>query len=213
MPPQRHSDDLVLAAARAAILDIGLRRTTLAEVARRAGVSRMTLYRQYGDLDAIVSALLTAEFVAVFDRVHAETGDAEHGRRQVAQAVTRTVAAIADHPLYQRILAVDPELLLPLIVDRVGSTQRIALRLLASLIERGQEDGSVRAMDPELAASVIGTAAQSFVFSARVIATQHKPDVIAGELEHLIEGYLTPALTPAPTPAPTDGTRPKPGRP
>lgn len=195
MAPQRHNDDRVLAAARAAILDIGLRRTTLAEVARRAGVSRMTLYRQYGDLDAIVSALLTEEFAAVFERIQADTAGAEHGRRRVAEAVTRTVAAIADHPLYRRILALDPELLLPFVVDRIGSTQRNARQLLATLVEGGQQDGSIRDVDPHLAASVIGTAAQSFVFSARVIDAEHDPAAVARELHELVEGYLAPGPT------------------
>src|SRR3712207_8662087 len=38
-----------LDAARACILDVGWKRTTLTEVARRAGVSRMTIYRTWAD--------------------------------------------------------------------------------------------------------------------------------------------------------------------
>ena len=49
MPKRRKgmsaSDDPVLGAAHEAILEIGLGRLTLAEVARRAGVSRMTVSR------------------------------------------------------------------------------------------------------------------------------------------------------------------------
>ena len=52
---QRHivvdEDDRVLDAARACVLDVGVRRTTMTDVARRAGVSRMTLYRRFPDLD------------------------------------------------------------------------------------------------------------------------------------------------------------------
>ncbi len=42
-------DDQILDAARSCVLDFGLRRTTLAEVARRAGVSRPTVYRRWPD--------------------------------------------------------------------------------------------------------------------------------------------------------------------
>ena len=50
MTSLRHNEPLdpqsaYLDAARACILDVGWRRTTLTEVARRAGVSRMTIYR------------------------------------------------------------------------------------------------------------------------------------------------------------------------
>ena len=42
--------DAYLDAARDCILDVGWRRTTLTEVARRAGVSRMTIYRTWADI-------------------------------------------------------------------------------------------------------------------------------------------------------------------
>nr|MDT0664439.1 helix-turn-helix domain-containing protein [Micromonospora sp. DSM 115978] len=40
----------MLDAAEASLLAVGVRRTTLTDVARRAGVSRMTLYRRWPDL-------------------------------------------------------------------------------------------------------------------------------------------------------------------
>lgn len=194
-PPRPGLDpalDPALAAARSAIVDIGLRRTSLAEVARRAGVSRMTLYRQYGDLDAIVSALLTAEFTATFERVQAAVAALPSARDRLVEATAQVVVAIAHHPLYQRVLDVDPELLLPLIVDRVGSTQRIALELTAELIRAGQRDGSIRPVEATLAAHVLGVALQSFVFSARVIEREHPPEQVRREIRRLLHGYLAP---------------------
>ncbi|MDT7539748.1 MAG: hypothetical protein QOI82_3333, partial [Actinomycetota bacterium] len=57
--------DPLLAATRECVMDVGLKRTTLADVARRAGVSRMTVYRQYGDLQTIVNKLLECELLAL----------------------------------------------------------------------------------------------------------------------------------------------------
>src|SRR5439155_16686451 len=48
----RNTDESVLEAARACVLAVGVRRTTLTDVARRAGLSRMTLYRRYPDVNA-----------------------------------------------------------------------------------------------------------------------------------------------------------------
>src|ERR671938_53426 len=58
-------EDPVLDAAHACVLAVGVRRTTFSDVARRAGVSRMTLYRRYPDLEALLSALMTYEFGAL----------------------------------------------------------------------------------------------------------------------------------------------------
>ena len=51
-----------LDAARACILDVGWRRTTLTEVARRAGVSRMTIYRTWSDMPQLLGDLMTREW-------------------------------------------------------------------------------------------------------------------------------------------------------
>jgi AcrR family transcriptional regulator len=180
--------DPALLAARSAIVDLGLRRTTLAEVARRAGVSRMTLYRQYGDLDAIVSALLTAEFTGLFADIAAQTAALPTARDRLVAASAAVVAGIAGHPLYQRVLDVDPELLLPLVVDRLGSTQRIGREIVEDLVRQGQRDGSIRPVEPALAGAVVVVTLQSFVFSARVMAPLGAD--VAAEIRRLVEGYL-----------------------
>ena len=54
--------DAYLDAARACILDVGWRRTTLTEVARRAGVSRMTIYRTWSDMPELLGDLMTREW-------------------------------------------------------------------------------------------------------------------------------------------------------
>ncbi len=95
---------------------------------------------------------------------------------------------LVQHPLYRRVLDLDPELLLPLVVDRFGSTQKAAIALVAAQVEEGQRDGSIRAVDPALAATCLQLTAQSFVFSARVVDGQP----VGAELRHLLDAYLTP---------------------
>ena len=203
MPSQRHTDasadrtpvddDLVLAAARASVLDVGLRRTTLAEVARRAGVSRMTVYRQYGDLGTLVSSLLTAELLGLIDGARQEVEALPTGRERLVEAGVLIVERLAVHPLWCRVLDLDPELLLPLVVDRFGATQRVAVELVTGQVVEGQQDGSVRSdVDPGLAATCLLLAAQSFVFSARILVAEAKSEASGGELRRLLDSYLRP---------------------
>jgi AcrR family transcriptional regulator len=193
MTSQCHIDlvptlDPVLAATRECVMDVGLKRTTLADVARRAGVSRMTVYRQYGDLQTIVSELLTRELVAVLDRARDAVAVLPTARERLVEAGVRTVEEVTHHPLYRRVLDVDPELLLPLVVDRFGSTQRAAIDLIAGQVQEGHRDGSIRAVDARLAATCLQLTAQSFIFSARVV--DGLP--VADELRHLLDAYLRP---------------------
>ena len=191
MTSQCHTPPLdpLLSAARACVMDVGLKRTTLADIARRAGVSRMTVYRQYADLQTIVSELLTCELVALIDRSRAAVEELPTARERLVEAGVRTVEELAHHPLYRRVLDLDPELLLPLVVDRFGSTQKAAIDLVAAQVAEGQRDGSVRTdVDPQLAATCLQLTAQSFVFSARVVEGQP----VGPELRHLLDGYLRP---------------------
>ena len=183
----------MLAAAHACVLDVGLRRTTLADVARRAGVSRMTVYRQYGDLSTIVNELLTAELVGLIDGARREVEQLPTARERLVEAGVLVVQRLSAHPLWCKVLDLDPELLLPLVVDRFGATQRVAIDLVAAQVEEGFADGSVRRLDPRLAATCLLLTAQSFIFSARVIAAEHKQEETAGELRRLLDGYLRPS--------------------
>lgn len=192
-PAPGRTAESVLAAARSLALDVGFRRTTIADVARRAGVSRMTVYREFADIGAIWSRLLTDELVALLDDASARLAALPTARARIVAASDVIVDGIARHPLLRRALDVDPELLLPLIVDRFGSTQRASLLRLEQLVRAGQADGSVRAdLDPAAASAALLLAAQSFVFSARALDSRPDATVVRAQLPELVDRYLAP---------------------
>src|SRR6476659_7358351 len=112
-PPGFTPDDALLDAARECILAVGWRRTTLTEVARRAGVSRMTLYRRWPDMQTLLADLMTREWVTLARPGAADATDDSPARERVAAAVTRSVTALRGNALFAQILHLDPELLLP----------------------------------------------------------------------------------------------------
>src|SRR3982750_4273750 len=86
--PLREPRDAYLDAARACILDVGWRRTTLTEVARRAGVSRMTIYRTWADMPRLLADLMTREWGGVVtDTLAAADPDATTVDRLVGDIV------------------------------------------------------------------------------------------------------------------------------
>lgn len=187
--------DPVLRATYDSVMEVGVRRTTMADVARRAGVSRMTVYRKYDDLTRLLSALLTVELGSLLAAAEADTPDLPDARHRVASLVAGTTESLARHPLLTRVLAVDPEALLPLMVDRFGSTQSVALAHVTALITEGQPgtgDGSIRAGDPDLLGLTLLSCTQTFVFSARAIATADPLGQVYSELEELTLRYLEP---------------------
>lgn len=177
--------DPVLAAAYTALVSFGPTRMTLTDVARRAGVSRMTVYRRYDTLPRLISAVLTAELVDLLAHARSTVrsgSDAE----QIAALVTDAAQRIAEHPVMVRLLNVEPEALLPVIVRRRGSTQTAAEGLLADTIAAAT-DGSVRVEDADAAAAALVTAASGFVFTS---AQAGQPNSWV-QLQRIAYGYLT----------------------
>src|SRR6187401_1802910 len=138
MTSLRHNADPrdgYLDAARACILDVGWRRTTLTEVARRAGVSRMTIYRTWGDMPTLLGDLMTREWAGVVTaQVEAEGPPVE----RITRAIVGTVRALRDNELFLRIVELDPELILPYLFSRRGRSQDLILALTVDAITDGQ---------------------------------------------------------------------------
>ncbi|MBP2211346.1 TetR/AcrR family transcriptional regulator [Rhodococcus ruber] len=187
--PATTVEDQILDATRSCLLDFGLRRTTLAEVARRAGVSRPTVYRRWPDTRALVADLLTREIRAVLPDLDGE-GPV---RPRIVRAVVTAVDEIGAHPLFEKILRSDPDLLMTYIVDRLGTSQHAVLEVLTGALTRGQRDGTVRSGDVRALAAFVLLTAQSVVQSAGMIAEVVDREALLTELAHAVDTYLAPA--------------------
>jgi AcrR family transcriptional regulator len=201
-PPSGRSttDDALLDAARAGILDVGWKRSTLTDVARRAGVSRMTIYRRWPDMETLLADLMTREWSGLVEPSPHATDTADPVAR-LAAGVASTVAAMRANELFHKIVTVDPELLLPYLLVRQGRTQAALLSLLEAEVADGQRAGVVRAGDPSLLARSVLLAASGFVFSAPTV-TDDRHDVASldQELRELVERYLRPIRPRSPRP-------------
>src|SRR3954452_2754604 len=180
-----------LDAARACILDVGWRRTTLTEVARRAGVSRMTIYRAWPDMPAVLGDLMTREWgevvaQAVTDADAALGVGASAADRIVAEVVA-TTRALRDNELFVRIVELDAELLLPYLLTRRGRSQEAIAELTAGRIAEGQAEGSIRAGSPVAMARALLLAAHGFVLSAHTMVDDAvSEDDLDAELEQVV---------------------------
>lgn len=189
---QRTDESLLLDAARECILAVGWRRTTLTDVARRAGVSRMTIYRIWPDMQTLLADLMTREWSQLADAAARQAASQPTGAAQVAAGVVATVRTLRENELLRRILEVDPEMLLPYLLDRRGRSQDGVLALLEPVILAGQDDGTVRRGDPTLLARSILLAAHGFTLSAQTMTDGVGEDALLRSLSELVERYVAP---------------------
>lgn len=181
----------MLDAARATVLDFGVRRATLTEVARRAGLSRMTVYRRYADGNELMRALMSREFGAVLVMAQDEAAGLGDPLERVLAGITGTLRMLMEHPLMARLLEIEPEMLLPYLTERVGEFQRAGRRALAGWIAQAQREGAIRPGDPHVLAATVELSVRGLVLSARTLTPETQAAALA-EIRQMIRGYLAP---------------------
>ncbi|RKS10606.1 TetR family transcriptional regulator [Nocardiopsis sp. Huas11] len=196
MESKRNVEDRILDAALVCVESFGVRRTTLTDVARRAEVSRPTVYRRWPDVTALVADLLTRELRRIL--LAQETSDAagpdgETVRARLVRHAAGVARALLAHPLFTRIVDTEPELLATYTFHRLGTSHRAALDLVEPVVADGQRDGSVRAGDPAVLARFVLVSVQGTVTSRRLFADLLDEDALVGELATLLDGYLSGA--------------------
>jgi AcrR family transcriptional regulator len=180
--------DRILAAAASCVRDFGVERVTLAEIARRAGVSRPTVYRRWPDTRSILASLLTDRIVGAWRAAPSRAA----GREALVSRIVEVVGSLRRDELILTVLRSDPELAMVYIAERLGTSQQILIDMVAEELRKAQADNTVRPADPRRLAAVVLLITQSVIQSGRIVHPILDADGLDAELAHALNGYLTP---------------------
>ncbi|ULE34187.1 TetR/AcrR family transcriptional regulator [Mycobacterium sp. IDR2000157661] len=115
MPEQ--PDAAVQAILDAAVIEFdrqGFHRVALDDVARRAGVSRTTIYRRFANRDELVAAVIERENIALFADIADEVKRAGPQANYYVEAFTLSILKFRRHRVLYRMVSDEPALLLEL---------------------------------------------------------------------------------------------------
>lgn len=180
--------DRILDAAASCVLAYGVDRVTLAEIARRAGVSRPTIYRRWPDTRALLAALLTARII----RVLRDLPPRGTGREALVERIVAVAERLRHDDVVMSVFHSAPELAMVYIAERLGTSQQILIEAVAAELKTAQRDGSVRTGDAHQLAAMCLLITQSTIQSAQIVAPILDADALAAELTRALNGYLRP---------------------
>lgn len=134
--------DHILDAALALAAGSGLRNLTMEDVARRAGVGRMTVYRRFGSKPALVDALAGREARRCLAEMDAASPPDAPLEEQVVAGFETMLRLTREHPLLSRLARVEPDTVLGAFADSELlplCTAFLTDRLQRSGIEGGEQ--------------------------------------------------------------------------
>jgi AcrR family transcriptional regulator len=183
---------LIHAAARC-VARWGIRKTSLDDIAREAGVSRATAYRVFpGGKDRVVEVLFQHRAGCLFRELSAELQAAPTLEELLFVGVGAALRMPLDDDVTRVVLAHEPELVLPhFAFHRLDRVFDVADALCRPHLRRFLPDDEVRAASELLARSVL-----TFAFRPAPWLDPHDPAAV----RRLIRTYLLPALAPAAPP-------------
>jgi AcrR family transcriptional regulator len=184
--PDRPTDATLEAILDAAVIEFerhGFRRVALDDVARRARVSRTTIYRRFTNKDELVSAVIERENVRLFADIAADLKEAGPQSNYYVEAFTLSILKFRRHRVLDRMITDEPGLVLELAgqhyaaaIERMADALRVIFP--AGFAERIGEQAVV-----ELADTILRYAAMALLLPStqpletaddiRVFATRH----------------------------------------
>ncbi|MEU7764491.1 TetR/AcrR family transcriptional regulator [Nocardia sp. NPDC049190] len=163
----------VLDAALLAFLDFGIKRTSMVEVARRCGLSLATLYRRFASKSDLIKAVglrQTREFIEQVDAALQRQVDRDASAQdQIVELFAAFITGLRDNRLIHRLLATEPELVLPYLTTEGAPVIELGRDYLAEFITRLQQEGKLPDYDPEPLAEMIARTALSLALTPQTV--------------------------------------------
>ena len=170
----------------------GIRKTSLDDIAREAGVSRATVYRVFpGGKERLVEVVVCHEAGRIFHAMHADLDAAGTLEELVVTGITSMLRLLTQNKVLDAVIRHEPELVLPhFAFHQLDRVLDLAVVLCRPHLERFVPAPAVRPA-AELLARVVLT------FGFRPSAWVDPTD--PASIRRLVGTYLLPALTPSTT--------------
>ncbi|WP_027008506.1 TetR/AcrR family transcriptional regulator [Conexibacter woesei] len=148
-------DDRILDAALELISAFGAGRTSIDDIAARAGVGRATVFRRFKTKDAVVERLLARETQRFLAQLRAAIAATSDPATSVVEAFFFVVRYFTTHPLLDRLARMESQALVDALRAGEPSAFEIGTDFVAQRLRSGQRRGKIPQSDADLLADAL----------------------------------------------------------
>jgi AcrR family transcriptional regulator len=172
----------------------GISRLSVGDVAKRAGLSRQTLYKHFASREELVSRTVMREAGRIVELVIAAAALHDDPATSLEAAILESLLLVRDHPLLDRLVATEPEALLPLLIDGQGAVLGAVRAISQQIIEERVPEAS------EAEAHSAADLLSRMLISYTVRTPDRPPEQVARFLSNAIVAGLADTAAPATRP-------------
>lgn len=182
----------ILDAALVRFEKVGVKKTTIEDVARQAGVDRVTVYRRIGSRDDLVRAVFEREVAVLL----AELADLAAQHDNAGDLITSIFVTVLTRwrasPLATKLLALEPERVLPQLTTEGGPVFTMSISATAAAMEQAAGRGLLPARtDYPVRAELVCRIVHSMVLVPQGPAQLETEE----QLREFARQYLVPIIT------------------
>jgi AcrR family transcriptional regulator len=126
----------ILDAALGQFEDFGLRRSTMEDIARRCGLSRITIYRRFPKKENLIEAVVLRELQSFLGELGSVGGPGITPEGRMIERLAFALLYLRNHALLRRLLRTEPEAILPSLTVNGGPVVDLAREHVAAFIRR-----------------------------------------------------------------------------
>jgi TetR/AcrR family transcriptional regulator, repressor for uid operon len=164
------------------------------DVARRAGVSRMTVFRRFASKQRLVEVVIAREVHRGMQELDLLWEGAETLEDRLVAGFEFAGRYVRGHPLFDRLLRSEPDVLLPPLTLDGGPVLELYRSLIANRLQAEVDAGRAATADIDGVAEVIARLAISLLLTREGTITLEDPHSV----RRLVNLTLLPMLQPHP---------------
>lgn len=189
--PGDHTSQRIIEAAVRQFELFGINRSTVEQITRRAGLSRVTLYRRFPGKRQLIEAVMMRKLTGFLDDLDQEIAAYPTTEDKLTEGFVFALAALREDVLLSRLLESEPETFVPYLTVQGAPILQAAAQFLATHLAQDLDDDRRTGTELLTVADLTVRLMISFVLTPHTSVDLDDPQTARDYAQH----YLAPILT------------------